>query len=604
MHKSNGSNTTAKVVNNQTEQGSSSQSLTESSQYKCVMVELEEIALEWQKGEKRPRPYRRLHTAEQDIVQSIYAKRVGLSHEMVANIINTPMRKLRLTDIEEIPAAIRLSEITDNYLGSFPYHLLNPKLGELIDLYSDELKKTNYNFLASTLLSAISTASSGRFTGYSKALAGHENGNDFNINLNTSLALVGESSMGKSPAMNVAFEPIKMLNSILYSRWKEEDNLWKDYQRESDKDKREEKRQALESRGILDQPIKGATIIKDYTLATIGQRLLGNKALNLALCSYQHEFTQFFQQIMRGGSERGSITAMNSLLDGEDYMEERMGREPVYIASPRFTFVAAIQPSFIGQVLSEEFKEVGYAGRNLFCSPQGLRYEAPELDKIDTGKIENISIRYRDSIHRIMAEVKTFPDGSHTIEAKPTRLLRFSDKAVKRNSEFNQDLTALCNRLYIGLDKDKASLIAKHQRIMPQIAVLLHISDRMYRLDFDNVVGEEIDEATIERAIAIDDYFRAELLMLMMESEKSAYEKLSQNHRKWYDAIGTATFKRAELYSTASTNPDTYGIDKNALTKLLKKEELFECPKHGFYQKGGGSGAIILGNKKRRLSSL
>ena len=604
MHKSNGSNTTAKVVNNQTEQGSSSQSLTESPQYKSVMAELEEVALEWQKGEKRPRPYRRLHIGEQDIVQTLYAKKVGLSPEMVANIINTPMRKLRPTDIEEIPAAIRLSDITDNYLGSFPYHLLNPKLGELIDLYADELKKTNYNFLASTLLSAISTASSGRFTAYSRALAGHENGKDFNINLNTALALVGESSMGKSPAMNVAYAPIKMLNSILYSRWKEEDSLWREYQRESDKDKREEKRIALESIGILDQPIKGATIIKDYTLATIGQRLLGNKALNLALCSYQHEFTQFFQQIMRGGSERGSITAMNSLLDGEDLMEERMGREPVHIPSPRFTFVAAIQPSFIDQVLSEEYKEVGYAGRNLFCSPQGLKYEAPELDKIDTDKIAKADALYQDSIHRVMADIKTFPDGSHTIEAKPTRLLRFSEKAVKRNSEFNLDLTALCNRLYSGLDKDKASLIAKHQRIMPQIAVLLHISDRMYRLDFDNVVGEEIDAATIERAIAIDDYFRAELLMLMMESEKTAYEKLSQNHRKWYDAIGTATFKRAELYSTASTNPDTYGIDKNALTKLLKKEELFESPKHGYYQKGGGSGAIILGNKRRRLSSL
>ena len=89
----------------------------------------------------------------------------------------------------------------------------------------------------------------------------------------------------------------------------------------------------------------------------------------------------------------------------------------------------------------------------------------------------------------------------------------------------------------------------------------------------------------------------------MIEADKTAYDKLPESHRLWYDRLPSGAIKREQMYETESHSPKTFGISKNVLTKLLKNEELFTCIQHGVYQKAG-TGSLILASKKHKLSTL
>jgi hypothetical protein len=561
------------------------------------------------------RLYHQLSRTEQDKIVKTYAGRLGLEDSVLMMMMRSAGLLKNETEEELLPESITLSKLP-TYLGSFPYQFYPEKLREFIDLVAVELKVTDYSFLSAAILSAISTAASGRFTAYSKATAGYSLSNrkkdrDKNIIPNLFMTLVGDSSIGKSPAINIAFSPLNEINEALFYRWREEQAAWDCYVK-ANKEERQGMELELQHYGIQDEPDRGAVFLKDFTLSTIGLRLLGNQKFNLALCIYQHEMTQFFSQTQRSSSEKGATGVLNQLADCEDIQIDRKGGtgrkagESLYVSNPRTTFIGLNQPEFIPQQLSAANQGVGFAGRFVYVSPQQLRYNSPETMPSEA---YDLMALYEDSLQNIAlgkAAIRR-PEANNRLDIDLNLLkshnILFSAEAEERHLDFNRDLDELCNRIRESVDKGKDKLIAKHKRTMPQLALLLHIAERMYRLDFETAVQEKLSLETLEKAIALTDYFRSELLLLMLEADKTAYDKLPENHRTWYDRLPSGAMKREQMYETESHSPKTFGISKNVLSKLLKNEELFTCIQHAIYQKAGAS-SLILASKKNKLSTL
>ena len=559
------------------------------------------------------RLYHQLTRAEQDKVAKTYAARLGLDDSILMDILGSA-GLLKTEEEELLPEGVSLSRIP-TYLGSYPYHFYPESLRQFIDLVAVELKVTDYSYLSAAILVAISTAASGRFTAYSKATAGYSLSNrkkdrDKNIIPNLLMTLVGDSAIGKSPAINIAFSPLNEINEALYHRYKEEAEAWSCYLKSS-KEERQGMELELQHYGLQEEPDRGAVFLKDFTLSTIALRLLGNKRFSLALCIYQHELTQFYAQAQRSSSERGMTGVLNQLADCEDIQVDRKGGsgkkagESLYITSPRATFIGLNQPEFVPMQLSAANQGVGVAGRFSYVRPQELRYTSPEA--MPTKALDLMEL-YEDSLQRIAlgeAAYRRQEDKRLQIDISKIREynILFSEEAEERHLQFNRDLDELCNRVRGSIDKGKDKLLAKHKRTVPQIALLLHIAERMYRTDFETVVQERLSVDTLEKAIAVVDYFRAELLLLMIEADKTAYDKLPESHRLWYDRLPSGAIKREQMYETESHSPKTYNISKNVLTKLLKNDELFTCIQHGVYQKAG-TGSLILASKKHKLSTL
>lgn len=566
--------------------------------------------------ESNPRSqYHQLTRTEQEKVVKTYADRLNVPDSVLMETIGAAGLLKKETEEELLPESITLSNIP-TYLGCFPYQFYPEQLRDFIDLVAVELKVTDYSFLSAAILSAISTAASGRFTAYSKATAGYSLSNrkkdrDKNITPNLFMTLVGDSAIGKSPAINIAFSPLNEINEALFYRWREEQAAWDCYVKASKEDKQGMELE-LQHYGIQEEPDRGAVFLKDFTLSTIGLRLLGNQRFNLALCIYQHEMTQFFSQTQRSSSEKGATGVLNQLADCEDIQIDRKGGsgrkagESLYISNPRTTFIGLNQPEFIPHQLSAANQGVGFAGRFVYVSPQELKYSSPET--MPSAAYDLMAL-YEDSLQTIAlgGAKKRRLEADNRLEIDinllKTHNIQFSAEAEERHLQFNRDLDQLCNRIRDSIDKGKDKLIAKHKRTMPQIALLLHIAERMYRIDFETAVQERLSLETLEKAIALTDYFRSELLLLMIEADKTAYDKLPENHRTWYDRLPSGAMKREQMYETESHSPKTFGISKNVLSKLLKNEELFTCIQHGVYQKAG-TNSLILASKKSKLSTL
>ncbi|MEK4187768.1 MULTISPECIES: YfjI family protein [Paenibacillus] len=242
---------------------------------------------------------------------------------------------------------------------------------------------------------------------------------------------------------------------------------------------------------------------------------------------------------------------------GDRMVIDRKNTSKIILNDPTLTMCIFVQPSVL-QALPDRYTGQGFMGRFLYVLPPSKRgHRTTEIKSIPTDLFQS----YRELIHHIM---KFEP-------AAPVELA-LTLEALNKLQEFREWFEI---KLRDGEELSHDFLRSWSERIPGQIvriASLLHVSEQaMFGMPFDDSFERKISEETMNKAIALGNYFIAHAKAafgcfksnLEIEDAKYLLEVLKRKQIQKY--------KRQELWSTVKGKFGTAEKFDSALIILAER---------------------------------
>ena len=370
------------------------------------------------------------------------------------------------------------------------------------------------------------------------------------------VALVGRPSTNKSHPLSFAMKPFLDFDyqeNELYERaYTEYDNVIRM--------SRKERIEAGHSEQPL-EPIRRRFIVSDITPEGLSFIHAQNKR---GLCLWTDELSAWFKNFNRynSGSEEQFWL---SVFSAKATISDRKGnRSSIFIKRPYISVVGTIQKKILGELSKGERSSNGFIDRILFVMPnlqQKARWSRNEL-------LENTEQEWSDII-RILVEIDCPLDSEG--EVTP-HIVPFSFEAKSRLYAWQEEHARICDT---EANETLVGIYCKLEIYIIRFCLIIQLA----RWSCQEADKQSIDATSVEKAIALTEYFRsmAQQVQVVME-----YNQLNQQQRHLLIEL-PSRFQTAEALQIG----DRLGFKERAIKDFLSRNigTLFTKERHGQYKK-------------------
>jgi len=454
---------------------------------------------------------------------------------------------------ESLEIVQRYQEIITEKKGSgnpFPIDSLPPKLASIAETFN-RCFGLPIDYFGLGMLTAASVA-----IGNAYAVAYKQNHSFPPILFS---AIVGNSSIGKTPAVNLCLRPIKALEEKYRDEYKAQEEAWK-------QECFELKMSGL-NREDPPKPTEKELIINDATTEAINESLKNNPRGMLMERDELSAWINGLNQYRKGTDLEFWLSVWN----GQSVKVNRVGKPSIYIRQPFLSVLGGIVPSSVTQFGQDGRSENGFIARILFAWPDEMRkpYES-ELSP-DPQVFED----YRIIIETLHRYPHNFTEDGH---GEPI-LIGLTDKARKAYSRWFRDNTDLIN----NEDSDTIkSIYGKMESYLLRLALIISLLDLAIaggERTAEDLATHQIGEEDILRAIALVAYFKKTSLRVIGSLE-SPVSKLSSEKEAFYEALPEEFSTKAAIEAGKEA-----GMAERTVKRLLNDFLLFRQLGRGRYRK-------------------
>lgn len=364
--------------------------------------------------------------------------------------------------------------------------------------------------------------------------------------------VVGNPSIGKTPALNLTLKPIMKIESRFQKEFEENKERWEIENEQSKKKEHSEK------------PKRQDILLNDATVESICQAHQSNQR---GLLCYYDEMKGFMdnQNKYRSG---GDIQFWLSVWSGSNGKVNRASKDTIYIESPSIAIIGGTQPSVLKKLVGKDNKDNGFLYRFLFVFPANMKKPHDTDVEID----ERIDAEY----DRIVNQIFEMGGGINGFEQHK---ISMTHEAKKTFRDWKNKLTDETNESH---EDSVKSLYGKLESYCLRFALVLHILELVCDKNAKSAEGTTVSKPTIEKAIRLTAYFKGMGLKVLDEIEiNDPFNGLPDDFKKCY-AMLPEIFTTKEGVSLA----EKHNIPERTFKRYLSKyTQLFIRENRGKYKK-------------------
>lgn len=446
-----------------------------------------------------------------------------------------------IKSIEDKPSK-KESSTASPLITSFPLHVFPKAIQKIINNWH-QANKLPIDFYGLGVLTVI-----GAVIGNAYKLR-FKNGQIYSPVLYS--CVVGNPSIGKTPALNLALKPIVEIEKRFH---KENKNDLAQWEIENEQNKKKE---------WSEKPRRKDILLNDSTIEAI--QLAHQHNRRGLICSYD-ELKGFMDNQNRYRSG-GDIQFWLSAWGGSAAKVNRASKDTIFIESPSIAIIGGTQPSVLKKMLGKDNKDNGLLYRFLFAYPADVKKPYDTAIEID----DSIEAEYDKIVNQIF-EMEGGLNGVEQIQIPMT------PEAKEFFIEWKNKLTDETN----DTDEDSLkSLYGKLESYCLKFALILHVLELACENNADTAQGTKVSKATIEKSIELTAYFKAMGLKVLEKIESNdPFDGLSKNFIAFYSMLPDefTTKKGVEIAGK-------FKISMRNFYRYMKRNQLFELVKRGVYKK-------------------
>lgn len=372
-------------------------------------------------------------------------------------------------------------------------------------------------------------------------------------------AVVGNSSIGKTPAINLCLGPIFDL----------EENYRDEYHVRYDTWKQEcfELKIGGLNREDPPKPTQQELIINDATTEAINASLEANPRGLLMVRDELNGWINSLNQYRKGSD----LEFWLSVWSNQSVKVNRVGKDSLYVRKPFVSVIGGIQPAILSGFATDGRSDNGFLARILFAWPDEMKKPYESNQAPDPAVFDD----YKRIIRNLHKLPHNFDEEGH---GEPM-LITLTEKARKAYSHWYKDNTDLINAEESDTVK---SIYGKMESYLLRLALILSLLDLALNGDEytpEQMVAHQVGEDEIHRAVALVAYFKKTSLKVIGNLE-SPVKKLTDEKEAFYEAL-------PEEFSTKSALEagQAAGISERTVKRLLNDFLLFKQLGRGKYRK-------------------
>ncbi|MCB0707445.1 MAG: DUF3987 domain-containing protein [Saprospiraceae bacterium] len=385
-------------------------------------------------------------------------------------------------------------------------------------------------------------------------------------------AIVGNSSIGKTPAIKLCLGPIFDMEKEYQKEYLEQLEMWKQECYEN----------SISNTRQPDppQPKQKEILINDATTEAINLSLTRNPR---GLLLYRDELSGWINSLNQ--YRKGSDTEFwLSNWSNATSKVSRASKDPLYIKKPNVDVLGGIQPAVLERNMAGDGREEnGFLARVLFAYPKEMvkPYESersPDISVFD--RYKKICFYLRDLPSRIEPPATPYEDW--TVESI---YLDLDDDARIAYKAFHRDNT---DQINASNNDTMKSILGKMENYCLRFALileLLNISCENYQdeinLSLEEVEELKISEQSIIRAIELIKYFKSTATYVLTRFE-SPVNQLPIKQQSLYKAL-PEEFETGEAVKIGASKELELG--ERTVKRLLIDKTLFKKVRRGVYEK-------------------
>lgn len=372
-------------------------------------------------------------------------------------------------------------------------------------------------------------------------------------------ALVGPSSIGKTPALKKCLAPIYKLEANYYKDYQKKLAEWEEEKATCKKDEQPPK------------PIAEEIIINDATTEAI-KKALGNNPKGLLL--FQDELIAWINSLnqYRSGSDTEFwLSNWNNAFA----KVSRSTQETVYVPKPSIPVIGGIQPSILEELAKGSRKNNGFLFRMLFAFP--IKVKKPYTNDYQISPdIVNSYDNIINQLHQLPNKIKLDEvTNSWTIDPIKINLSKNAKAIFLVWDNSNTDAINATE------DDSIKAMLGKLSNYCLRFSLIIELLDAVCNGKTISEVYTDITEKTMENAIRLTEYFKSTSLhVLSIINNDDPFRGLSDSKRKIY-ALLPDEFKTRDGLIIALKS----GMSESTFKRFLKEKSLFKRELQGLYYK-------------------
>ncbi len=367
--------------------------------------------------------------------------------------------------------------------------------------------------------------------------------------------LVGPSSLGKTPAIRTAMDPLKEIEREYRRQY-----VLAQQEAQNDPDNHTEVK-------------RRKVILNNATLEAISQVLSANPK---GVLLFQDEILGWIEGMdayRKGGDEQAWL----SFFSGELMNVSRLSREELFIERPFISVIGGIQPGVLKSLAQGSKRKNGFLFRLLFAWPDDTSRPYPNDQELHPDTAAEYHRIITDLYQNTGAEAS---DSNGNVEPGEIRLSR---EAAQVFADWQRGIVDRQN----DASEDENSMLGKIETYCKRLALvleLLHNAANGWNI-FDT---HEIKARSMNGAIVLAEYFlkNAQKVLDAMICEPDPDDILPQKQLDFYTRLPMADFTTGD----AVTIGKEVGMPERNTKRLLNDGRLFKKMAWGVYRKTLSSG--------------
>jgi hypothetical protein len=415
----------------------------------------------------------------------------------------------------------------------FPIEIFPQAIQDFI-LDAEATLNFDRNFFSASILSATSLSIGNTFRIKIK--------NGWTEKCNLYLAIIGRPGDGKSHVMKEAYSPIKDRQNTYMEQYKNE------------------MAEHLKNPETTMKPIEKRLFLKDFTLEALTKTHSYNpKGIGI----FADELMGWFNNMSRYNS--GSDTeAYLEFWNGHDIISDRV-KGSTLVKDSFVTVFGGIQPQKLKSIINASLEGNGFVYRILWVKPSFESY-LPEND-------QELNLEHKRNYKTILDHILNYRENIDIWEISLSK-----EAKLKRREWWNN-----FGEKYHNEEEYIRGTSIKIRSYFNRFLVIFSVLDCANIELIDDVIKnkEKIVASiqTVEKAIILSEYFMKNA-MDIRTILVNPFQRNSKRVRDWYKSLPDQ-FKTQDAHQSGKEN----NLSESSIEKYLKREDVFEKVKHGFYKK-------------------
>ena len=375
------------------------------------------------------------------------------------------------------------------------------------------------------------------------------------------MAIVGNSSAGKTPAIKACLKPIHKIESSYQQEYEIYKEDWQ-IKAEAAKAQKDPEPQML--------PVK-ELIINDATTEAVNQTMSHNPNGLLLIQDELIAWINSLNQYRKGSDEEFWL----SVWSNTPIKINRKSADPAYIERPSVSVVGGIQPIKLEQLGGGDKKDNGFLARLLFAYPESSEKKYMTDYEVNADTF-NTYEKVITNLYLYAKENNTNEDGYwySNFKTKTVHLSKEAKKAYDKWYNLNVDK--------INDSEDtEAAIYGKLNSYCLRFSLILELLDAACNGKPFNALTETVSVKSINNSIKLCEYFRATSLKALGKvTNIDPLDKLTKKEREVYSELPT-TFKTQDGAAIALN----FDMADRTYKRFIKKKDLFDKHGYGIYCK-------------------